>query len=353
MGHRRVRKIRAKLIYYCQKYGLAQKAERLQLPGAAGHPGTCELHDLADLERVRFEHVNLENVNELITVYGRCENAPIKFRIGFTLTAEKAQHYVLLQVWGQPKRLAPAQTARGCIDINLPASLLHRKREDNNDKEGANIADLGVFSSEHVENLIEERLPVISDDSAPAFDHHVKKEPLPATSSHGAPVLIDLVEEAEPTAVHSPKAPASSQKKSCFVDLCAPVDLPVPDEEDLSENIDDRARDKGQQMLLLAKFNDQTIPAAYPHFTNNKTVEYEGAPVKSYRWECVSCVPKCRFRGRVSLTSPTSIRVQMHSDFLDDSHLQPEHGVRAVRGATPEQWKMLLEHAHGTHTEVG
>ena len=330
------------------------------LQGPEGYPTSDDFHIFADMLGIRFEHVNLDEPLEPLTVFGHDETAPVAFRIGFCKIGptRTSEHFVLVQAW-RPAATQPSTTA--VREATAPIVL------DSDDDEDVDEPTPGR-PGQHPWPPVQSRRSTELAPKAPPSDE--EPEGLPVSSSGAAasgnpPPCADDVDggardinssDALPHpppgkparhALHRPITPRSCGRS--FATICH-ADIPATISRCPDCTPADRLRHGVQHALLCSPLTDATIPNFYPHFTNHQKVLYGGQRLWSVRWVCDSCSPPCGFRGRAVQTTDTAACVQSLEGSLTGAHLLPE-SVRAVKGATPQQWKVLLRSRGTCHTK--
>ena len=358
--------IRSDFLAHLMKFGRQGQVTRLSRPGPQGYPSTDDFNDLADYLKVRFELCNLENADELVTVYGRDNERPIVFRMGFCLVgpSRSAEHYVIVQAWGAGSRVQDVHTGcnpvpRSALAVAVREDIVEVLDSDEGDEHGESSprGDRSFSPPADIDgDLLEERSgslsSLLSDENRHWGDVsalvHAPSRKAPSVAQHM--VKKEEVKDEEIECVKGCK-PAAAPRRSEFTTLCS-FEIPskVPNKPDAS--LADRIRAGAQEALLRASFGDSQVHGIYPHFTNYQKVAYEMRKVNSCRWECVSCVPKCGLAGRALQTSATTGLLQYLTSTSTDAHAQPQEH-RAVKGATPEQWKVLLQHRDQVFTRAG
>jgi hypothetical protein len=113
----------------------------------------------------------------------------------------------------------------------------------------------------------------------------------------------------------------------------------------------DLIRTAAKHIFQTGSWANEEIPNCYVGFTNSELADVDGQAVMSHRWKCISCKPDCGFRGRALHMSQTLGRLEYLTPTLAPAHKLPAD-TRAVKGATPAQWKVLASNRHRCHTLV-
>ena len=304
------------------------------------YPGIDELEGLAKVSQMRFEVLELTQFMsgevglDSVTTYGHNEDEPVRFRMGFCYVGEPMMdcpHFIVLQIWqhgGVRVQLSAWQQGAGLV-ISV----------DSSEDEGQDAA----LPPPECLGIKKEAAEVSVDPSEDkGHDAALPHSEYPGVKKEAAEVKLET---------HGAVNGRSKAPRVKHLHLCS-VEIPPRAHGDTKDNPKQRWKKATTDRMLLGAFDGDDIPNSYITFTNDQKVIHDGCRCQSMRWVCVSCKPRCGFRGRVLQTGPATAVVQYVEGSCTSSHRAPVL-QRSVVGATTEQRKIIVENRHVCATAPG